>query len=474
MRKLILITRALYQRDFVGAGAFDALDDDETYYLSSFEDEADDLSPAESGADLLDKQPNYLGPVEIPRWRMDAYREARKVLLASYRFRSRTARVKLNQLSLPKRLRRKLAAAPGLRQRTIRNCLGRTGLLPELHSMMERLRPDVLIAPSSGIDVQIFDAIRSARALGIPSLALMYNWDNLSSKAAFVVEPDYLGVVGEQSAQHAWQIHRIAPERVRVLGSPYIDHHFRHPPGLTESPFPFRYVLFAGCYQRFDELSAIQQLEREIEQHGLDLKVVYLPHPRRLRRKLPDFVDERRFRHVVIEPRVRERYLEGWVRDGGGIRQGAKTMGKRSLPLDYYPALLENAEFVVCPLSTMMLEAAIFGRRVLVIAYHDGLHGTSPGVAMNYLHYEGVDRVEGFEICRDQAALGPLFARLTREQRPPVRPPKEQMDWWIYHDERPFGERLAEFVEDIGRRHGLVGLEPSRAPELSSESLEAH
>jgi hypothetical protein len=495
MRKLILITRALYQRDFVAAGAFDALDDDETYYLSSFEDEADAFTttwrppqspraptaaagggtPAslQGGAtDPRECYPNDLGALDFPLWRMDAYREVRELLLASYRFRSRTARVKLNRLSRPERWRRKLAAAPGVRQWKVRRHLRRTGLLPELYELLRKLRPDVVIAPWSGTDVRIFDAIRSARALGIPTLALMYNWDNLSSKAAFVVEPDYLGVVGEQSAQHAWQIHRIPPERVRVLGSPYIDNHFRHVPNSTESPFPFPYVLFAGCYEKFDELTAIEQLEQTIEANGLDVKVVYLPHPRRRRRKRPDFVDERRFEHVVIEPRVRERYLDVWERDGDGQpRQVTKTMTKRSLPLDYYPALLENAEFVICPLSTMMLEAAIFGRRVLVIAYHDGIHAQSPAGAIKYLHFEGVDRVDNFEVCRDGRQLGPLFTKLARDDRPPRRLPKDQMDYWVYHDERPFTERLAAFVEEIGRWHGAP--ESDRAPALSEQSKSA-
>jgi hypothetical protein len=441
MRKLIFIRGSRYYRDFVDAGAFDAIEDDETYYVSG----------TGSVAELFNGHPNHVASLEMPKWRGDAYAAARRLLLTSYRFRSRTARVKLQQEVFDVRFRRKLAAAPGLRQWLIRRCLRRTGLWPELHRVVQEVRPDILIAPSSGIDMQMFDAIRSARALGIPSLALMYNWDNLSSKAAFLVEPDYLGVIGLQSAQHAWQIHRIPEDRVRVLGSPYIDRQFRHPPGSTESPFPFRYVLFAGCYQPFDELTTIERLEREIDEHGLDLKVVYLPHRWRLRRKRPDFVDESRFRHVVLEPRVRERYLEGWERERDGVRQGRKSMDIDWLPLDYYPALLENAEFVVCPLSTMMLEAAIFRQRVLVIAYHDGLHATSPGVAINYLHYEGVDRVESFEVCRDAEALGPLFTRLARERQPPKRPPKHQMDWWIYHDERAFGERLAEFVDEIAQ-----------------------
>jgi hypothetical protein len=304
------------------------------------------------------------------------------------------------------------------------------------------VKPDLLIVPSSGVDAVVVDAVRSARRRGVPTLALMYNWDNLSSKAAFAVEPDYVGVAGYQAVRHAEEIHRLPRERVAVLGSPYIDRYFRHPSGSERSPFSFPYVLFAGCYQPFDELTALKRLEDEIEREQLDLKIVYLPHPRRLARKIDDFVDDEAFRHVLIEPRVREAYRA----------QRGKAKGRSyPLPLDYYPSLLGNAAFVVCPLSTLMLEAAIFGRRVLVIGYHDGLHGTSPGVAIDYLHFEGVDRVDTFDVCRHIEDLGLTFTRMAREDRPPRRPPNEQLDEWVYHDDRTFAERLAELVAVIGR-----------------------
>jgi hypothetical protein len=438
MRKLIVLSSQLNVRDFLAAGAFDGLEDEETFFTGG----ADVLS------DELTRRPTYVGAYEMPKTRREAYRKIRRLLLTSYRHRSRTARVKLQETPFVDRTVQKLAALPGLRQLKIRAQLKRTGLNPGLHKIIESVRPDLVIVPSSGVDPVVVDVVRSTRELGIPSLALIYNWDNLSSKAAFVVEPDYLGVGGHQAADHAERIHRIPRKRIAVLGSPYIDLHFSHPPGSTASPFPFPYVLFAGCYQPFDELTALELLEEEIERSGLDLKVVYLPHPRRLQRDHDDFVDDARFKHVVVEPRTREAYVS---------ERGTSKGRRQPLPLDYYPALLENAEFVVCPLSTLMLEAAIFRRTVLVIAYHDGVHASSPGVAIKYLHFDGVDRVDTFEVCREMEDLAPLFSRLGRETPPPARPPKEQMDHYVYHDERPYSERLRELVEEIGRARGLDG-----------------
>jgi hypothetical protein len=373
------------------------------------------------------------------------------MLLTAQRFKSPTRREKLREMPLLPRWRAKLGAAPGWRHLRLRKIMQRTGLRPEIHEMMKEISPELVITVSAGHEALNVDVLRSAKELGVPSLMLTYNWDNLSSKAAFLVEPDNLGVIGHQSAEHAERIHGLARERVTVIGSPYIDGHFRHEPGSTESPYNHRYVLFAGCYRPFDELRALELLDDAVTTHDLDLKIVYLPHFRRVRRARSDFIDEGRLRNVIVESRIRDEYVSEWDPvEGGAPVQRNKMLDSKALPLDAYPGLLENSDFVICPLSTIMLEAAIFRRRVLAVAYHDGIHNTSPGNTIKYLHFENVDTVETFEVCRREADLVPAFLEMASDDSLPRRPPKEQMDYWIYHDDRPFSERLSELVERVG------------------------
>lgn len=445
MRKLIVIPSPLIVRDFLAAGAFSEVNDSHTYYLSG------PLPGLDTPIEEVLGDAQFLGEVPIDDSRKRAYSEIRTLLLTSYRFRSRTSRMKLKELPLRDRVRAKLEAAPLVRQIKIRRRLKQTGLHPTVHGAIRDIRPDVVIVVSRGPggDVVVTDAMRSARVFGVPVLALTNNWDNLSSKNAFVVAPDYLGAIGHQSADHASRIHRVPQGRVRVIGSPYIDGHFRRTPGSTESPFGFPYVLFAGCYRPFDELRALEELDRTIEEAGLNLKIVYLPHPRRVQRSRADFVDEVKLRHVIIEPHVREDYLDSWTQESGAWRQTRKIARTKPLPVGKYPALLENAEFVVCPLSTMMLEAAIFGRRVLAIAYHDGIHRTSPGYTSKYLHFERMDSVETFSVCRNEGDMPALFRSMAADPQPSRRPPKEQIDYFIYHDDQPFSARLRQFVDDV-------------------------
>ena len=439
MRTLVFVSSRRYVRDFLSAEAFAEIEGEETFFA---------LGPDAATDEQALRHPNVVGVVDMPEARRAAYRRIRRLLVTSYRFRSRTAAIKHAVLPPLARWHAAAEAVPGLRHARIAMELRRTGLNPSLEEMLDRVRPDLIISASQGLDSHTVDAARSGQVRGIPLVGLMYNWDNLSSKAAFTARPDYLGVVGHQSTDHAELIHRFPRERVGVLGSPYIDRYFDHELGSTASPFDFRYVLFAGCYQPFDERSTLEALDQEIERRGLGVKIVYLPHPRRLGRKNDDFVDEAAFRHVLIHPKVREQYKQSY-----GERRASESPG---LQLDDYPPLIENADFVVCPLSTMMLEAAILAKRVLVIAYHDGVHSTSPGVAIDYLHFERVDEMPNFEVCRESRDVAELFTRIATEPWTATRPPKELTDYWVYHDERPFSRRLADFVDEVAEREGLA------------------
>lgn len=440
MRKLIVLGADNYVRNFVEAGAFDAIEDDETYYVASERE----VVHAETEA-VLASRSNYLGRIADPPGRAKPYAKLQLLLLSALRGRSRTIREKERRLPWHQRLRYRVASHPLLRDRLTRRYLRRAGRNDSLHELMRSLRPDLVIAPSGGINAFVTDALRSARELDITSLVLVFNWDNLSSKGAFAVKPDYLAVWGEQSVEHAMRIHGFERERVRILGVPSFDSYFHHEPGTAPSPFPYRYALFAGCYAPFDEASALERLDRVVDEHGLDLKIVYRPHPHRRPRKRPDYVDEERFRHVVIDPQVRDIYEASFAE----YRRGAPRHNPRYPPLDYYPGLLENAAFTICPLSTMIVESAIFERRVLVIAYDDGVHPESPAEVVKYDHFEGIERVEGFHLCTTAEDLSRLFLELAAETAPLEPPLRDQIRWWLHHDRDTYAERLARLVREL-------------------------
>ncbi|MEJ7786033.1 MAG: hypothetical protein WKF96_14605, partial [Solirubrobacteraceae bacterium] len=85
MRKLIVIPSGMIVRDFVAAGAFDAIDDEGTYYVSP---PLDLDRPLEDH--LAKRRGHYLGEIPSERRRRQIYARLRTLLLTSYRWRSRT------------------------------------------------------------------------------------------------------------------------------------------------------------------------------------------------------------------------------------------------------------------------------------------------------------------------------------------------------------------------------------------------
>lgn len=441
MRKLMLISGDLFVRSFIETGAFDEIDDDETYFVA-----AEGMRQTEK----LESHPRFRGFVPVPKEREDAYFAMRLLMMAAYRHRSKTCRIKSKDAGRLTKLILRTQALPGLRQWTVKRILKPIGQNEALRAVFEDLKPDIVIAPASGTDTLALDGVRLCDELGIPSLLLVNGWDNISSKSTYSVAPKYLGVWGEQSVGHAEKIHRIPRERVFPIGVPTFDHYFDFDAAASEPPYPFRYALLAGSALPFDELTPLKLLEEQIERSGRDdLKIVYRPHPWRFPRVVDDVFHEQEFKHVVLDRQVRDQYL-------ATIAAKSQNNPASFLPsLDYYPSLIGNAELVITPLSTMLVEAGIFDRRVLVIAYDDKIHPVPPSTVFHFDHFRGTESVDGFELCWSVNTLATMFERML--ELPPIERHgvRNQLRQWLFFDERSYSERLRDLVDEIGRREGL-------------------
>jgi hypothetical protein len=304
------------------------------------------------------------------------------------------------------------------------------------------LKPDLILFPSSAYDPDGNDVARIGKLCGVPTLFLIDNWDNLSSKSIFWAFPDHLGVWGQQSKEHAMQIHGFSPDRVTPLGTPRFDSYFILRDQALTRHFDFEYVLFAGLAIAFDEIAALRIIEDEIagkpDVYG-GLKVVYRPHPWRQTRISRDHFDEKEYSHVIMDPQLRDAYYH-------------KNTNFQP-DLSYYPALLKNAVFVVASPTTMMIESLIFRKRVLVLAYDDGVHLTSPHNALaNYVHFRGIERVEGISLCLEKSSLAEHFRRLwLHQEEVDAEKQARDLNYFLFDDGGRYRDRLAALVSKLSK-----------------------
>ena len=264
----------------------------------------------------------------------------------------------------------------------------------DLDRIIGELSPDLVMFPSTAVDPAGTDAIRIARNKGIPSLCLVDNWDNLSSKTVMWALPDYACVWGPQTKEHAITIQGLAADRVFTIGTPRFESYFtlNDQTAKPSSPYPFRFILFCGCSIPFDEVTSLRLLEDEMQENQHiygQAKIVYRPHPWRQPRLVPDTFDENEFKHVILDSQLRSAYK-------------CRQFSTNNQPsVDYYPRLLVNSFFVVGPLTTMLIEALICHREVLAIAYDDKIHKSSPHNALKYYrHFRGIERLSQLDLAR--------------------------------------------------------------------------
>lgn len=430
-RVLVVIAHDLYVRSFIQTAAFRDIRDAEVLFATS---------EAVTRQDEVSLLPGFLRSVRDPQDRQDAYAWLREITMVSLRFRSRTMAIKTSQFEPGRRRKVKLYSLPPIRRRLTRRILASLGSNADVDTLLDELEPDLVIAPTAGTDALVLDFIASARKRKIPTLVLINGWDNLASKATFPVAPDHVAVWGAQSIEHAHRIHRFPRERVHAIGVPTFDGHLQFGAHAAERPYSFRYALFCGSALPFDELSALRALEGAILDSGEEIRVVYRPHPWRHARSGDDVFESEDFELVELDRQIREGYLRGVA--------SSEVLGPSDvLPgLDYYPALLGFSDLVISPLSTMIVEAALLDRPALAIAYDDGVHAVPPSVVARFDHFDGIEAIDGIELCRSFAELPTLFLSMLKRDYPPLR---EQVRPWLYTDDRPYSERLGDLVQEI-------------------------
>lgn len=192
-------------------------------------------------------------------------------------------------------------------------------------------------------------------------------------------------------------------------------------------------------------------IDEELTRSGIDqLKIVYRPHPWRDKRLCDDLFKPEEFRHTILDPQVEQSYY-------ANKRTGQESVSSPSMPdLDYYPRLVGNASFVISPMSSMSLEAALFNVPSIVLANDDGIHGMPNSLVARFRHFDGAREVEGWQFIDELDTLPSRLRQiceLTRNDSSSRRhfAPSlaRAMQRYLFTDERSYADRLLQATDAI-------------------------
>lgn len=305
----------------------------------------------------------------------------------------------------------------------------------KLAKIINKLKPDIILFPSTGYEGEIFELIKIAKNEKIPTLMLIDNWDNLSSKTILTRKPNFMTVWGKQTKEHATKIQGMKDNQVFILGTPRFIQYFKTQNNKLASPYPFKYALFAGNALAFDELTTLKEIDRLIEKSKQNLTIIYRPHPWRHPRKCADTFFNYDFKHIKLDEDSKKYYK--------------REFGDNYTPaLDYYPKLLSNMEFMICPLSTMLIEGLLFNKKVFVLAYDDGIHFTNPKNAFFYYeHFRGIEKLPNITIIEKFEKLSNIIHINKTDKTDSKR--LNSLDYYITSDTADYAYKLNNLVDKM-------------------------
>ena len=449
---IILISHENYLRNWIGAEAFKSLSQSyQLHYVIA----KDYWNP---------NQINKFGVTNFevavqPEYRKLFLRHLLSITMFKHAKKSRAFKIKLRYSSLRWRFLYEIMALPGVYEiilGTIRTLLPRW---TQFESIMQKIEPVAVIAPSLAADSFTIDMTHTAKKLGIKSILLINSWDNLVSKGVLPIPPDCLVVWGQQGVNQAVNVQNIAPDRLFALGNPRFDRYFCNGersqfPGLdihdfNGIPANKNIILYAATSIPFDDISAIEILDRMISSNKAysDYVILFRPHPEMMKRHAERSFEDFDFNNVYLDQQVADYYHSRFGETGD-----CEKSFINDADLDYYPALLKSVVAVVCPPTTLGIEGAMNGIPCLMICYGDGRNlWLSPDQVCQYENVEEVLEMPGVVPCRSESDLENCFKQVINfAGNSQIRKGlAESTNYLVYRDSTPYSERLRLLVDRL-------------------------
>ena len=163
------------------------------------------------------------------------------------------------------------------------------------------------------------------------------------------------------------------------MGTPRYEKYFELRNENITSNFKFKYILFLESTLP-TESNILPLVDNIISGNNYlrNLKLIYRPHPWR---KSVKIFKQKYFKNIIIDPQVKENYLK-------------KNFQSYIQPnLNYYPSLLKNAEFIISGPTSMIIEALILRKPVLLLNFKNKKTLLNPyNIFNNFVHFKNISK----------------------------------------------------------------------------------
>jgi len=235
---------------------------------------------------------------------------------------------------------------------------------------------DLFIIISGAREIRTSELIKALKVNRITTFLSIQNWDNLTSKNYLLDQPDYIGVMGNNCVKTVSSTQNIDSKHIIACGLPRFNPYRLKNYTVNKSQGKVYTVLYLGTSLPHNENNLLNSISNYLEHVRINDKkcrLIYKSHPNR-----------------------RPRYLEEVL---------SSSIEVISVHTENYPeissehiSLINNADLIVTAPSSILVEALLLNKNIIVDLTNDGVHRTTAALAFqNYDHYDSLHSVKNLK-----------------------------------------------------------------------------
>ncbi len=311
-----------------------------------------------------------------------------------------------------------------------------------LTNFLKKHKPDLVIIPFNGSHISIFDVISHYKSLKEKKVFLITeNWDNLYSRY-MVNHPDYIGIWGEKMKDQLSK--QNFKGKSLILGASRLEKYFKYRNQNLKRKFNFRYIVYFDntVPKKKDNEVFLNTFENFIEKNKKKLgnyKLVFRPHPFTYIKNL-ELINFKNYRHIILDPQMKSRYTFNL--------QDSKIF---SNDFNYSINLIKNSEFIITSTSSVILEASILYKKILIYSPKKNSHLKNGKLIDFREHVKSILNFPNISISDDEKKLKLYLNKNLKNKK--INFKKNQIDKFrdkhLFSNNENFGKRLSNNVTKI-------------------------
>ena len=204
--------------------------------------------------------------------------------------------------------------------------------------------------------------------------------------------------------------------------------------------FDFKYILFsASSFKYTYETDILGILDNILENNKKfsNIKLIYRSHPWRPFTKV---IDTSLYKNIILDPQIKNEHKK-------------KEFNTTFQPnLNYYPSLIKNAEFVISGPTSMVIECAIFYKKILLLNFDDKNSNLTPRkVCEQFEHFKNIDTINIIKKNNYLSKLERDMEEILQKKidKKILQSTDLQRKYFLFDDKFSYNQRLEKIINKI-------------------------